>query len=97
MIKDYNSYIGGVDMVDQQLHSIHVLRKSYRWYKKLAFRLITQTALNTHKLYQFHTGNAKYTFLNFLHDVISQLISIKDLPKNFAQDDTLERLTGKEG
>ena len=35
MIRAYNLHMGGVDRVDQQLHSIHLLRKSYKWYKKL--------------------------------------------------------------
>ena len=26
--------MGGVDMMDQQLDTIDVLRKSYKWYKK---------------------------------------------------------------
>ena len=33
-IIDYNYKMGGVDMVDQQLDAIDVLRKSYKWYKK---------------------------------------------------------------
>ena len=38
--------MGGIDHVDQQLHSLHILRKSYKWYKKLSLRLISQVALN---------------------------------------------------
>jgi len=30
--------MGGVDQVDQQLHNIQSLRKSYKWYKKLALQ-----------------------------------------------------------
>ena len=36
-VKAYNSHMGGVDRVDQQLHGLQSLRKSYKWYKKLAF------------------------------------------------------------
>ena len=32
-IIDYNHNMGGVDLVDQQLDSLDVLRKSYKWYK----------------------------------------------------------------
>lgn len=35
---------------DQQSHSLQVLRKSYKWYRKLAFRLITQMVLNSQKV-----------------------------------------------
>ena len=41
-IIDYNHNMGGVDMVDQQLDAIDVLRKSYKWYKKLFLRLMMQ-------------------------------------------------------
>ena len=33
-IISYNHNMGGVDMIDQQLEGIDVLRKSYKWYKK---------------------------------------------------------------
>ena len=39
-IIDYNHYMGGVDLVDQQLDSIDILRMSYKWYKKLFLRLV---------------------------------------------------------
>ena len=34
-ILSYYTKMGGVDMVDQQLHSLTVMRKSYKWYKKV--------------------------------------------------------------
>ena len=33
-IIDYKHNMGGVDLVDQQLDSLDVQRKSYKWYKK---------------------------------------------------------------
>ncbi len=65
MITDYNKHMGGVDMVDQQLHGLHTLRKSYKWYKKLAFRLMSQAALNSHKVFckiarHYRTSNRKF-------------------------------------
>ena len=72
MIRAYNVHMGGVDRVDQQLHSIFFLQKSYKWYKKLVLRLISQVILNGHKIFQKHTG---YTgdFLSFLHIKITEL------------------------
>ena len=49
-INAYNDSMGGVDMMDQQLDGIDVLRKSYKWYKKLFLRLVMQCALSAHKL-----------------------------------------------
>ena len=34
-VKEYNSHMGSVDHVDQQLHSFDILQKSYKWHKKL--------------------------------------------------------------
>ena len=38
-IREYNLHMGGVDHVDQQLHSVSPLWKTYKWYKKLAIRI----------------------------------------------------------
>ena len=51
-INSYNHNMGGVDLMDQQLDDIDVLRKSYKWYKKLFLRLVMQCALSSHKLYK---------------------------------------------
>ena len=51
-IIDYNHNMHGIDIVDQQLDSLDVLRKSYKWYKKLFLRLVMQCTLAAHKLYK---------------------------------------------
>ena len=51
-IISYNHNMDGVDMMDQQLDAIDVLRKSYKWYKKLFLRLVMQCSLSAHKLYK---------------------------------------------
>ena len=33
----YNRKMGGVDTIDQQLHSVQILRKTYKWYHKIFF------------------------------------------------------------
>ena len=58
--------MGGVDLVDQLLDSLGVLRKSYKWYKELFLRLVMQCALASHKLYKKQGG--KYDFLFFLQN-----------------------------
>ena len=74
-VKAYNQHMGGVDKVDQQLHGLRTLRKTYKWYKKLALRLITQVVLNAHKVYQFETGS-NMVFLDFVHDTISLMLAL---------------------
>ena len=65
MVRSYNTHMGGVDRVNQQLHGIQALRKSYKWYKKLVFRLLLQVSLNFHKVYQNCTGS-NVVFLDYL-------------------------------
>ena len=77
MIADYNRNMGGIDMADQQLLGLHLLRKSYKWYKKLALRLLSQVALNSCKIYCEVTGS-KMVFLDYLRDVVTSLITIEE-------------------
>jgi len=50
-----------------------VIQKSYKWYKKLFFRFLLQSALSSHKLCQ--RGGSRADFLKFLHDCVTQLIT----------------------
>ena len=71
-INAYNHTMVGVDLMDQQLGGIDVLRRSYTWYKKLFLRLVMQCALSAHKLYRLNGG--KDVFLYFLLDICTQLL-----------------------
>ena len=96
LIRAYNQHMGGVDRVDQQFHAIHVLRKHYKWYKKLAFRLLSQCMLNSYKLFQKNV-DPKARFLGYLHDVIIQLVWRKpcNLNDHLRMDDSVSRLSGR--
>jgi len=72
-ILDYNKSMGGVDLMDQQLDSLLVIRKSYKWYKKIVFRLLMQIMLSSHKLMQLKGDG--HDFLKFVHDVVTQLLT----------------------
>ena len=96
-VKAYNKHMGGVDRVDQQLHSIQVLRKAYKWYRKLAFRLIMQTILNAQKVYASHT-NSSMPFLTFVLEVTKLLTThTVPVPANIRvpADENHIRLTGR--
>jgi len=47
---EYNKSTGGVDLMDQQLDSLLVICKSYKWYKKVFFGVLLQCMLSAHKL-----------------------------------------------
>ena len=64
-LKQYNTPMGGVDCVDQQLHCYKVLRKTYKWYRKLALRLISQSVLNSHKVFLNFFQRNDMTFHSF--------------------------------
>ena len=61
-INTYNHSMRGVDLIDEQHDGIDVLRKSYKWYKKLFLRLLRQCALSAHRVYRL---NGKYVFYTF--------------------------------
>lgn len=73
-VLDYNRSMGDVDLMDQQLDSLLVIRKSYKWYNKLFFRFMLQCLLSSHKLYKLQGG--QNDFLKFLHYVVTQLLAL---------------------
>ena len=94
-ILSYNTKMGGVDTVDQQLHPFTVMRKSYKWYKKVFVHVMMMCVLSAHKL--SHTQGESNDFLQFMHDVITlslveapRLINRKRLPR-----DNILCLTGR--
>ena len=94
MIANYSRNMGNVDMVDQQLHGLHLLRKSYKWYKKLALRLLSQVTLNSHKIYCKVTGS-KMVFLDYHQDVVTSLITIEEpIPGQIVCNDNVSCLVG---
>ena len=82
------------DRDGQQMHSLRSLRKTYKRYKKLDFRMILQVILNAHNVFQHETGKYNITLLGFLHDSISALVIINPtIPNNQVPDDTISHLT----
>jgi len=88
--------MGGVDVVDQQLESVLAIRRTFKWYKKIFFRFLLQSALSAHKLSQ--RGGSKKDFLMFLHDCVTVMITkaprLSTSPS--AGLDSVARLTGRE-
>ena len=56
-----------------------------------------QVFLNAHQVFQFHTGNNKVNFLEFLLDAISLLVTAAPIFERPIQgsDDVVTRLSGK--
>ena len=94
IIKAYNQHMGGVDRVDQQLHNVQALRKTYKWCKKLIFRLILQSALNAQKIYAEFTGNDKLYYIDYLMQCINLMVTDQRGQPQQMNDD-VSRLTGR--
>ena len=93
---EYNYNMGGVDMVDQQLDSIEVLRKSYKWHKKLFLRLLMHCLLAFHKLYSKRGG--KDEFLIYTLDLCTLLLQKSpglENPLEIPPIDNIIQLTGR--
>jgi len=93
-VLDYNKSMGGVDLIDQQTENLMLIRKSYKWYKKIFFRLLSLCLLSAHKIYKFQGG--QHDFLKFVHDVITQQLTFS--PRLNTQPsalDSISRLTGR--
>ena len=93
-VLEYNRKMGGVDLMDQQLDSLPVIRKSYKWHKKLFFRFLLQCLLSAHKLYKLKGG--PHDFLKFVHDVVTELLTFAPRLKSKSTAlDSIARLTGR--
>ena len=93
LIREYNLHMGRVDHINQQLYSVSPLWKTYKWYKKLAIRIVVQMVLNAQKIYVITTGQ-KMAFLQFIKNVVLSWVTIQEgLPKNMPPDETVTCLT----
>ena len=90
----YNHNTCRVDLMDQQLDGIEVLRNSCKWYKKLFLRIVMQCALSLHMLYNLKGG--KDVFLYHLLDVCTHLFFIVPrLEMRRPAIDNIARLKGR--
>ena len=94
-VNSYNLNMGGVDMTDQQLHSVSLVRKTYKWYLKIALRLFMQCVLSAHKLHTKIT-DSKAEFLEDFKALIGILISSSPkLNLTVYRSDLVYRLSGR--
>ena len=63
----YNTNMGGVDRIDQQLHGIQVLRKNLQVVPEDILLPQMFSLLRSHKLYK--SGGGKIGFLQFIYNV----------------------------
>ncbi len=70
----YNSKMGAVDDADKVIAPVASIRKTYKWYRKVAFHLIDLACYNAFLMKKHLTGiNTKYRL--FLEEVINNILT----------------------
>lgn len=75
-ILEYNKYMKGVDRAGQYLANCSILRKSVKWYKKVAFFLINCALFNAFKIYCKCNLQNKKRYKRFLLEVVRKWITV---------------------
>lgn len=75
MVVDYNKGKASVDLSDQFANYGSCVRKTVKWYHKVAIEIIMlgTAIINSHLLYEEVTGN-KISLLDFREEVIDKLL-----------------------
>ena len=96
---DYTKYMKGVDHSDQMISYAPLHRKSLKWWKKLAFHLLSLVMVQAHCLYnKFQRLNSrkKMQFIPFVTSVCSSLVErATTSPVPAAPPAQVDRLTGR--
>lgn len=80
-ILDYNKGKAAIDLSDQLSSYSTPLRRSLKWYRKVAIELLLGTAVvNAHIVFCQITGK-KQTITNFRKALVKQMITVKALPE----------------
>lgn len=83
-IVEYNAAKGYIDLSDQMTSYSNTLRRSLKWYRKIAFDFITNTVMvNAYRLYGLVTRN-KINITKFREIITKQLLK-NELPSTATQ------------
>ena len=75
VVLDYNEGRQGTDLSDQLSTYYTCLRKSVKWYRKVAFELVFGTALvNSYLIYKENYAKSKVTILQFRESLVRSLL-----------------------
>ncbi|KAG0439237.1 PiggyBac transposable element-derived protein 4, partial [Dictyocoela muelleri] len=94
MIKDYDNFMGGVDVYDKMVKTYLSDRKTIKWSNKITMYLLNLIVHNSYILYkEFYRGQDKIkSSLNFRKEIIESLLSYEPRSKKLAQENALEHM-----
>lgn len=75
MVEHYNKYMGGVDLSDQMVGLYDMDRKTGKWWKRVFYRLLMTSAVNSWILYNELKRRNKRSSLEYLVPLAELLIS----------------------
>ena len=93
-VLEYNSYMGGVDRVDQMIQTYDVVRKSLKWYRKIVIHLLQIAMMNAWIIYVKEVDR-NMTFLKFQRVVVSSLVFEGNEEHGPAPQENVVRLTAR--
>ena len=74
IIKDYNQYMSGVDRAEQMVSFYNCLRKTIRWYKKVALHLFDTFLFNAYCINSKYGVDKTISLLKFRELVVTDLL-----------------------
>lgn len=80
-VLDYNVNMGAVDKTDMLIGSVECIRRTTKWYKKLAFHIIDMMLLNSYTTF-LTTTSKRPTFPQFHDTIITKLLEKYREPTN---------------
>ena len=93
VIHDYNRHMGGVDRNDELIGYYTCLRKTLKWYKKVAIHFLEEALLNAFIVYrQEHPQGHKLRLVDFRLAVIRELLGASG---DQVQAEETDRLRGR--
>ena len=74
VVLDYSAYMYGVDLCDQRLQYYHWLRKTVKWWRKMALHIINMCVLNANILHNKYASK-KMSSEDFRKSIASMLLA----------------------
>lgn len=78
-IETYNHDMGGVDLTDQHLSGLTVVRKSHIWFKKVGLHYLQRLLLNAYVLYKSQKNNG-ISLVDFTKQAIVHFTQVESEP-----------------